>query len=115
MDNVRRALIELYDIVERNVTAKFDAVRKGALTSSLLRRSLNEEEMKTLKAVSTDTVWLSAMENLTFDLVLECFYEFFALLDGVTDPEIVPGELWLGLTLCEPGDDGNTAMLHDLL
>ena len=76
--------------------------------------ALSAAESQALVAMKLSEVEQAALRKVVVDACGQMLFAFFALVDGVSEPEVQPPrDLWLGAWITAPKDDSDRDMLHD--
>jgi hypothetical protein len=115
MDPRKIFLIELHEIIKNSSEEMRNQLVSPSEDSIIWDEfKLSEEELSAIKKYKFDDLALSAIEKTVRDTILRTFHDAFALLDAVSDPELVDiNKTWLGLTLTEPNEEDYVEFLHD--
>ena len=116
---LKQLLIEIHELNARHSKSYIKDIESNGLPSIVWREfSLNDKEEKALRNASKKPEVLSAFRKIMMDHTLSVFHDFFAVLDGVSEPSSVTDgseETWTGFLLTEQKEDADLPFLHDEL
>jgi hypothetical protein len=119
-DDQRRALLfQLHQSIVQSVDAAIGAITDpDSLCLSYppdgpeLTTNLTAEEKEALRGLRHSPQSISALKKILTDACAGPPFQFFCLLDGVSDPDIVEIPQWVGAHLVER--NGDAEFLHDM-
>jgi len=114
-ERTRTALfIEIHRSVENAASSAVDFKSVDDMMYPPSSGGLLPEEREALVGIQLSPLAESGLKKIIAHACISPIFDFFALLDGVADPEAGYFDPWLGLTLA-PKPEEDEPMLHDEL
>ncbi len=114
MDEIRKALFaEMHAAIEETAEVAINSMGATGKPSPDYPPGieLNQEEVSALAKLELSTTAKVALKKIVKDACAYPLFHLCSLLDGVTEPNVIPIDEWVGGTLSSGGND--ELMLHD--